>query len=90
MFIFNITPFVIALQKFIDGSISNNFPIFLPLAFILKSHDGLFYLGTQFSMAGHLWLQTINEVVRCMYGEKNVNSGLHTVLVKDEIGNPGW
>ena len=27
------------------------------------------------------------HVVRCMYGEKNVNSGLHTV--KDEIGNPG-
>jgi hypothetical protein len=49
-----------SVQKFIDGSISNNFSIFLPLAFILKSHDGLFYLGTQISMAGHLWLQTIN------------------------------
>jgi hypothetical protein len=32
----------------------------------------------------------LGKVVRCMSGEKNVNSGLHTVLVTDEIGNPGW
>jgi hypothetical protein len=61
MFIFNITPFVIALQKFIDGRWFNiqQFPYFSPtVAFILKSCDGLFYLSPQiFFMAGHLWLQ---------------------------------
>jgi hypothetical protein len=50
MFIFNITPFDIVLQKFIDGRWFNiqQFPYFSPtVVFILKSHDGLFYLGTQ-------------------------------------------